>query len=480
VPNIGGNSARTSEDEKDGWRSQALLASIVASTDDAILSETLEGIITSWNRAAEAIYGYRADEVEGRHISVLVPPDRPDDVPELLRRVGQGEAIVRHETTRRRKDGTLVDVSLTISPLRDGHGTIVGASTIGRDITERKLAEAALVHQALHDSLTGLPNRALLVDRLEHALAHCARREDREVLVVFLDLDHFKIVNDTRGHAAGDSVLVAVAGRLKDALRPADTVARFGGDEFVIVCEEAGQEHGKLLGDRIANCLETPIDVHGTAFVPRASIGLAVGGQGDSAESLLARADAAMYQAKGKGRSRTEVFDAELQARLDQRVSIEAALRQALDRGQFRVLYQPIISVGTGSMVGAEALLRWDSPDPAWSAPSTFIPVAEATGLIVPIGQWVLAEVARQLDDWADLLAPGDGFSVAVNLSALELRPELAEAMFELRDRGVDGSRITFELTESVLMENAESSMEALLGLRFVGATVALDDFGTG
>ena len=275
-------------------------------------------------------------------------------------------------------------------------------------------------------------------------------------------------------------MLLAAAQRLRDAVRPADTVARFGGDEFVIVCEGAGQEHGERLGRRIAEVLEPPIDVSGQSVVASASVGLAIGRSGDTAEVLLANADAAMYQAKARGRSRTAAFNIEFRDRIDRRLSMEAALRHAIEDEQFYVEYQPIISLDDGAVVGAEALLRWNAPDAAWSRPDAFIPVAEETGLIVPIGAWALGEVVRQLDEWRPMLDANVDFSVSVNLSALQLTPALADLTFDLRSRGIDSGRLTFELTETVLMEDAESSIEALLGLKLLGARLAVDDFGTG
>ena len=471
---------RRAEGRRRVEEAQARMASIVASSDDAIVGVALNGTITTWNRGAETIYGYRADEVVGQPFALLMPTVGGNEATAFIERLQAGEPVIRLETVRRRKDGSIVDVALTVSPILDREGVLIGASSIARDITERKQAEARMAHQALHDALTGLPNRALLDDRLDQALARCERQEGRQLLVLFLDLDHFKVVNDGLGHAAGDAVLVAVAQRLREAVRPTDTVARFGGDEFVIVCEGAGHWHGEVLGRRIAEVLELPIDVGGRPVVTSASIGLAVGQAGDSGELLLANADAAMYEAKAKGRARTEAFDTAFRDRVDRRLSMEEALRRALEEGQFRLEYQPIVSLDDGRITGAEALLRWDSPDPDWSKPDAFIPVAEETGLIVPIGAWVVREVLDQLERWTPLLEADPEFSVSVNLSVLQLTPELADATFELRSRGIAPGRLTFELTESVLMDDAEACIEALLGLRMVGARLAIDDFGTG
>jgi diguanylate cyclase (GGDEF)-like protein/PAS domain S-box-containing protein len=471
---------REAESRRQVQATEAQMAAIVASSEDAIVGMTLDGTITTWNRGAQTIFGYRADEVVGRSAVMLMSPVDASEVEDFLRRLVNGEPVIRMETVRRRKNGSIVDVALTISPVLDGSGTVTGASSIARDITGRKLAEAKLKHQALHDALTGLPNRALLQDRLDQALARCQRDSHEELLVAFLDLDHFKVINDSLGHAAGDDVLLAAAQRLREAVRPSDTVARFGGDEFVVVCEGASRTHGDALGRRIAEVLEAPIAVSGRSVVASASVGFAVGGAGDTAEMLLANADAAMYRAKARGRSRTEAFAAEFRHEIDRRLSMEAALRRAIDAEQFYVEYQPIISLDDGVVVGAEALVRWRAPDPAWCRPDAFIPVAEETGLIVPIGSWVLGEVVRQLGEWRTLLDANPEFSVSVNLSALQLTPALADLTFDLRNRGIEAGRLTFELTETVLMEDAETSIEALLGLKLLGVRLAVDDFGTG
>ena len=460
-----------------GWEH---LAAVVESSGDALITTHLDGTIETWSRGAERLFGYRDEEVVGHNVSLLVPGDRPDDVPELMQQVAAGDVIVGHETSRLRKDGVLVEVALALAPIRDDGGEVVRTSVIARDITSRKRAQGMLAYQAEHDILTGLANRSLLSTRLEDALESFEQDPDGELVVLFLDLDRFKVVNESRGHAAGDAVLVTVARRLRQAVQPGDTVARFGGDEFVVLCEEAGLEHGKALARRIAELLEVPIELDGMAVVPSASIGLVVGGAGDSAEGLLSDADAAMYVAKARGRARVEVFDVNLRDRSNRRLTMEAALRRALDEGELHVEYQPIVSLRDGVTVGAEALVRWESPVPEWSQPDAFIPIAEETGLIVEVGDFVLREVIAQLEDWKPHFRPDDGFSISVNLSALQLRPSLADATFDLRNHGLDPKRITFELTESVLLEDSEASMEALLGLKLVGVQLAIDDFGTG
>jgi diguanylate cyclase (GGDEF)-like protein/PAS domain S-box-containing protein len=471
---------RATEASRQAGGIQAHLAAIVESSDDAIIGTLPDGTITSWNTGAQRVCDYRSEEIIGESIALLVAPERPAEASELLGLIAAGRSVVHYETVGTKKGGTPVDLSLTISPIRGPDETIVGAAAIGRDITERKRAEAELVHRALHDTLTELPNRALLADRLDQALTRCAR-DGGEVAVLFLDLDRFKVVNDGRSHAAGDQVLRAVGERLRDAVRPADTVARVGGDEFVIVCEKAGRREGSLLARRIEAHLEVPFDVDVTPVVLTASIGLAVGRVGDSAKSLIRDADAAMYEAKAKGGSRTELFHTELHTRTERRLSMEAALRLAVPRDELWVAYQPIVSLSDEAMVGAEALLRWDSPDPAWAMPDAFIPVAEATGLIGPIGAWVLERVGRQLLEWSGTFTSAvPGFNVSVNVSPLQLTPALFDSLVGLVRDGLDPRQISLELTENVLMGDAEQSIEALLGLRAVGVNLTMDDFGTG
>jgi diguanylate cyclase (GGDEF)-like protein/PAS domain S-box-containing protein len=345
----------------------------------------------------------------------------------------------------------------------------------------RKRSEEELAHQALHDLLTGLPNRALLLDRLEQALAR-SRRQGGLVAALFLDLDHFKMLNDSRGHAAGDELLRAVAGRLHDVIRPSDTVARFGGDEFVVICEGVANEvEARLMGDRITKAVETPFPLSSGEAFATVSVGIALADGEEDADTMLRNADAAMYRAKERGRARTEVFDEKLRVRSRVRYETESALRRAVERGELRLVYQPVVAVADGTMVGAEALVRWHHPDRGLVLPDQFIPLAEEAGLIMPIGAWVLEEACRQTAVWRDE-HPGSPFSIAVNLSARQLLlPDLVDQVVAvLEQAGLDPSHLTLEITESVLMEDVDFSIERLLGLKALGVRLAVDDFGTG
>lgn len=282
---------------------EALLAAIVRSSDDAIFAQSADGTVLVWNRAAEAMYGYRADQIIGRNADMLVPADELEELDGVLERLSAGERASHLETRRRRRDGTLIDVSVAISPLLGPAGRVVGSSTIARDITERKHLERLLTHKALHDPLTGLPNRILLEDRLQHALA-VTRRSGRQAAVLFADLDVFKSVNDRHGHIAGDQVLMTLAHRMRATVRPSDTVGRFGGDEFLIVCPDiADRSEAEGVGERVRASVAEPIVLGGHEVRLSASIGIALGVDGDDPSVLIRRADTAMYSAKS-GRPR--------------------------------------------------------------------------------------------------------------------------------------------------------------------------------
>jgi diguanylate cyclase (GGDEF)-like protein len=298
-----------------------------------------------------------------------------------------------------------------------------------------------------------------------------------------MDLDHFKVINDSLGHEAGDQLLRAFAPRLQDALRPSDTVARFGGDEFVVLCEDlSGEQDAVNLAERILASLATPLAVGTNELFTSATIGLAVARPGDTPEGLIRDADAAMYRAKARGRGRYELFDQEMRERVSERLRIENALRRALADGVLELHFQPIVLLSDRSIIGAEALLRWHDPERGWIPPSDFIPIAEESGLIVPIGDWVVEEAARLAKDWP---APAPGARkpfVAVNLSARQVaHPGFADRLAETLERsGLEPERLSLEITETVLMEEAEAPMEAVRDLKRLGVRLVLDDFGTG
>jgi diguanylate cyclase (GGDEF)-like protein/PAS domain S-box-containing protein len=350
-----------------------------------------------------------------------------------------------------------------------------------RDITERKEAEALLAHQALHDPLTGLPNRALLVDRLRMALGR-AERNGSTVGVLFLDLDRFKLVNDAHGHGAGDTLLAAVALRLQDATRRATTIARFGADEFVFVCEGvAGIDDLREVADQVCSSLEQPFDVAGHRIHCSASAGIALSQGRTDSEVLLREADAAMYAAKAHDQgSRIAVFDTAIQRRVHARVEMERALREALERDELRLEFQPIVSLRgpARDVVSAEALLRWAHPEQGTVGPSAFIDLADETGLIVPIGAWVIDQAVKQVASWRR--NGSHGLGVAVNVSATQLRhpdlPAVTSAALERWD--VPPDALTIEITESSFVEDTAACAEQLDALKEIGVRIVLDDFG--
>jgi diguanylate cyclase (GGDEF)-like protein len=348
----------------------------------------------------------------------------------------------------------------------------------------RRYAQALeMAHQALHDALTGLPNRVLVAERLEEALARSART-GCEVAVLFVDLDRFKLINDSRGHAAGDELLVTVAERLRRIVRADDVVARFGGDEFVVVCEDRSAAfEASVLAERILDALREPVLVDGQEVFLSASVGIATsdGAGGGTPSSLLRDADAAMYRAKEKGRDRAEFFDAAMRTEATESLEIQSALHRAIERDELLLHYQPVVDLATGAVAGVEALIRWAHPTLGLVSPAQFIPLAEETGLIAPIGAWVIGEATAQLARWRT--QPwGRSLTVSVNLSARQLRqPELIpDLMASLLASGVDAEAVCLELTESTFMEDGPSHRETLAGIRSLGLGLAIDDFGTG
>ena len=428
--------------------------------------------------ACEAITGYTAEELYGepRLIFNLIEAMHV----QMMRSDGRASLRQACDVEVKRKDGSRMWVEQRLTLITGDSGEIDAVEGIARDVTARKEAEHQLAHQALHDSLTGLPNRRLLIDRVEQALARTERGSSR-VAVFLLDLDRFKLVNDSWGHSAGDRVLVAVADRLCRAVRGGDTVARFGGDEFVVVREGVGGAwEAARFGERLVKALAGDLPINGEDVFVSASLGISVGGPHDTAEALLRDADAAMYSAKEKGRGRVELFDADARMRAAGRLAAEGALRRAVEREEFVVLYQPIISLADDRVVGAEALVRWDVPGEGRVPPSEFIPLAEETGLIVSLGQLVLDQACDQLGRWrAEGIDPG---VLSVNLSARQLLAGSFGASVDaaIRRNGLRPGALSFEITESVLMDDVELSIESLVGLKALGVHLAVDDFGTG
>jgi diguanylate cyclase (GGDEF)-like protein/PAS domain S-box-containing protein len=447
------------------------------STIGAVISG-MDGIPVRVNRAACVILGREADELTGRRWTTFTHPD--EVALGLAARAAFEAGGDTYQDDRRyvRPDGSVVWASTSLSVVRDEAGVQEYVFMQLQDITSRKQMEAELAHLALHDSLTGLPNRALLADRLSHGLATSARRGSN-LGVIFLDVDRFKVINDSMGHSAGDELLSHVARRIGVAVRDGDTVARFGGDEFVVVCADVTSEEVDLIAARILDALAVPLRIGHVNLEVTASLGVAVAEEGSTPESLLRDSDAAMYRAKERGRGRIERFDQAMRSSAEDQLTTLSALRDALEHEEFEVHYQPVVDLTDGSLLSVEALARWNRPGEGIVGPEAFIPIAEATGLIVPLGAWVLERACRDLVSWQSIQP---GLTVAVNLSARQmLAPNVCEMIHDvLRRTGAPPSDVCLEVTESIFMEDVDYFGQILASIRATGAGVAIDDFGTG
>lgn len=380
----------------------------------------------------------------------------------------------------RRRDGSLVEIEVHSSRTEFGDSEAVIATML--DITTRKRAEERLHHLAFHDTLTGLPNRMLFMERLEHALARSQR--GGLFAVLFLDLNRFKVVNDSLGHPTGDELLRVVARRLQRCIRPGDTVARFGGDEFAVLLDDIGEvDEATRIAELIQGEISTPVELNGYTLYTSASVGIALSSDGhERAEHVLRSADMAMYRAKASGASRYEVFDRRMHADALVRLQLETDLQRAVERRQFRLHYQPIVCLRTGQLAGFEALVRWQHHERGLISPGTFIPLAEELGLIVPMGRWVLRTACEQLREWRTHFPDHPSLSVSVNVSAKQfLQSSIVDDVEEtIRETEVAPGCLKLEITESVLLEDQNSAAETISRLKALGVRIHLDDFGTG
>ncbi|WP_427135146.1 putative bifunctional diguanylate cyclase/phosphodiesterase [Pseudarthrobacter sp. S9] len=572
---------------------------------EAQITSDLGGMITAWNAGATEMFGFTPAEAIGRNYDLLTTKHGSVFHPEILTHLRAGRPATAVRTRWRRNDGRLAEVLLTLSPVFDAEGMLIGGSTIARDITAveqlqdeagkererlieaqemahvgsaeydvssgqwwhseefgrlldlttgekisgamllakthaqdrdgvrtdwhtldragsghlerevriiqpsgdirwihanvrvtdtggvptrvlitalditaRKLAEAVLTHQASHDALTGLPNR-ILINAILHDLLG---RKAPKVVVFFLDVDRFKTVNDAIGHAAGDAILIQLAARLRPAIRPGDTVGRFGGDEFVVICKNLRAREAQAVAERLREAVKEAFLLGGRRIFLNISIGIAPASPGDTAETVLDAADMAMYQAKNAGGDRIAVRDARTQATATDRLNLESDLRLALGRNEFRLHYQPVIDLKTGTPVGFEALLRWEHPKHGLLAPSNFISLAEDNGMIVPIGRWVLNQALLQTQQWRDALPGAEDLTISVNVSVCQLQDLgfIHTVRDALRATAINPDAVTLEITESVLMSQDEQATITLQGLRACGVRLAIDDFGTG
>jgi diguanylate cyclase (GGDEF)-like protein/PAS domain S-box-containing protein len=437
--------------------------------------------LTFVNPAFERITGYSAKEVIGNDPMFLLRDDVDqmglEDIRVALRTKTRAQAVLRNY----RKDGSLFWNELSIAPIAGQGGPVTHFVGIINDVTERVNYEAQLEHQANHDPLTGLANRNLLADRLEQAITY-AQRAKRLVATILLGLDRFNVINESLGHDTGDALLKTVAERLNSCVRQGDTVARLGGDEFVIVMADVANENDVApLVRQVLAALADRIEADGHDVVVTASVGIALYPQdGSIAAVLLKNADVAMSRAKELGRGNFRFYAPEMNANMLQRFNLESGLRRALERDEFQLFYQAKADLVSGHIVGGEALIRWRHPVLGMVSPGEFIPLAEETGLIVPIGEWVIKTACRQLRQWRDEGLPG--ISVAVNVSARQLHQENLIEVIEraLRSSGVDPGTLDLEVTETAAMHNADVTVATLREIKRIGVRLSLDDFGTG
>ncbi len=471
--------------EAAGQKSDQRLRDVLQMTRFLALILDMQGNVEFCNDALLRLTGYAREEMIGSNwFELCVPEDQRD-----ARRRGYVDGLPdatlnphdeRDVVTR---GGDVRVVEWNVLPLRDPEGRVCGAAAIGADVTERRRASEKLLHDALHDPLTGLPNRALFVDRLEHRLALEKRRPATSFSVLFLDIDRFKVVNDSLGHGLGDQLLIEMGRRLSACLRAGDTVARLGGDEFIILLEDVPtQADARRIAERVQVDLRVPFWLGGHEVFSGVSIGIAHGHAGYAQpEDILRDADTALYRAKAQGRARSVEFDSAMHDRAVALLQLETDLRRALARRELLLHYQPVVSLQTGAITGAEALLRWRHPERGLVPPLEFIPLAEETGLILPISAWVLREACRQMKQWQDRLGL-PSLEIGVNLSSLQFQSPglVAEIAEVLRDTGLAPRSLRLEVTESLLMQKDPLIARTMTELRAMGVRIDLDDFGTG
>jgi diguanylate cyclase (GGDEF)-like protein/PAS domain S-box-containing protein len=436
------------------------------------------------NAAYCQLIGRSPEEVIGANANDFLHPSEAEEAEatSASRMLKAGDDHHGVERKFIRPDGSYVYTEVHISVVRDENGEPEYLFGQVVDITDRKRVEGELQSLAMHDPLTGLPNRYLLQDRLETALAR-AQRTQHPVAVLFVDVDHFKLVNDSLGHSTGDSLLVQLANRLARESRAGDTVARFGGDEFVMVCEDVGDVHeAERIGQRVLRLFDKPFFIADQQLYVTVSTGIVVASPDATPITVLRDADAAMYQAKERGRGRAALFDEALRHRAAKRLDIEMMLRHALERGEFRLVYQPVVSLPGDMPVGVEALLRWEHPERGTLSPTEFIPAAEETGLVVPIGAWVLEEAVRQLATWRRQLPGGTNLFMAVNLSPRQLLSGdlLARCRDATAGQHIPADALCLEITEGAVMQDVDVSIPILRKISDSGIRIAVDDFGAG
>ena len=473
--------ARDITEHKQSTRDHAQLAAIVQSSKDAIVGRAPDDTIISWNAAAERMFGWTAQEALGKSFRRLL--SRTPDVRRNSRfeKVLQGEdAPPTREDIRLRKDGSHIHVEMSMSAVKDEHGKVLFVSCIMRDVTERLQAERHIQQLATKDTLTGLSNRSMLMEQMNAAIVRAAH-SNTQLAVMFIDLDRFKAVNDTLGHAAGDDLLRECAKRLLDCVRVLDVVARLGGDEFVVLLTDLTDTAiVPTISERMLELLTMPFNLRGQEAQISASIGICFyPADGTDVPTLMKNADIAMYHAKDQNRNNYQYYAEEMNQRRLQRAQLERELRAAVENDQFVLHFQPQISVATGEIQGVESLVRWQHPTRGLLAPTEFVSIAEETGLILPIGEWVLNHACETIKAWR---ANGVGVPhIVVNVSAGQLHEGLVDAVRQVMVKhGIEASWLMLEITETMLMERVEEAISILRRIRELGIRIAMDDFGTG
>lgn len=457
------------------------LTNVLNHTADMVMVTDTNGVIEYVNQQFETVTGYTSEEVCGKYPSLLSSGKQSDDTyKELWETIKSGKKY-ENVIINKRKDGSLFYEEKTISPLTDDNDNILYFISTSKDVTKRIESEQKLAHLAHHDALTGLPNRTLIIDRLKQALFH-AELHNRLVAVMFLDLDHFKKINDSYGHNVGDELLIQITDRLSGSVRSEDTVGRYAGDEFVILLDDINNEHHiSILAQKLVDTLNEEFNVFGRKLRISASIGVSFyPTDGKTSDELIRNADIAMYRAKEMGKNTYQFYSHDLSAKIFERLTLESHLRHALDKNEFVLYYQPQVDMRTNKIMAVEALIRWQHPYMGLVSPNNFITLLEETGLIEPVGNWIIRTACEQLKQWHDTgLEP---LRMSINLSSRQFNnPDLYRNVNEiLRHTRVNPEFLEFEITESMLMRNASSIVTSLESLSKLGIHFAIDDFGTG